>query len=117
MTDTTVGTNAPAMSEEASSRPKRQRADCFEAAHRALENDIYDLMRMLRAADYLQSSAATDNEDLASSARLLVEQAAKMAEDLNEKYQRGFPGEGIDSLIEEGDPTAKGRYFARARCV
>jgi hypothetical protein len=85
---------------EATDRP----ADRFEVAHRAIEKDIYDLMRMLRAADYLQSAVAMDgDEDLASSARLLVEQAAKMAEDLNEKYQRRFPGEGID----EDRPAAK----------
>jgi hypothetical protein len=47
------------------------------------------------------------DEDLASSARLLVEQAAKMAEDLNEKYQREWPGEGIDSPIDDDRPTAK----------
>jgi hypothetical protein len=85
-----------------------RRADRFEAAHRAIEEDIYDLIRMLRAADYLQSSAVMDGDEvLASSARLLVEQAARMAEDLSEKYQRGFPGEGIDSRIDEDRPTAK----------
>ncbi len=49
------------------------------------------------------------DEDLASSARLLVEQAAKMAEDLNEKYQQGSVGmrKEIDRRIDEDDPTAK----------
>ena len=82
----------------------------WEDAHRAIENDIYDLMRMLRAADYLQTYASMDgDEDLASSARLLVEQAAKMAEDLNEKYQQGSVGtrKGINSQMKEDDPTAK----------
>jgi hypothetical protein len=99
MPNATVRANARALPEATD-----RRADRFEAAHRAIEEDIYDLIRMLREADYLQSSAVMDGDEvLASSARLLVEQAAKMAEDLSEKYHRRFPGEGID----EDRPTAK----------
>jgi hypothetical protein len=51
-----------------------------------LENDIYDLNRMLRAAEFLQTESGGE-EEIASSARLLVEQAAKMANDLHAKFQ------------------------------
>jgi hypothetical protein len=58
-----------------------------------LEIDIYDLNRMLRAAEFLQTEGAGE-EDIASSARLLVEHAAKMANDLHKKYQASFTGSG-----------------------
>jgi hypothetical protein len=82
-------------------------ADCDEwrRVHSELENPIYDLMRLLRAAEHLQEE---DDEDLRSSAKLLVEQAAKMADDLNEKYQRDWPRKGKDSPIEGDALTAKG---------
>jgi hypothetical protein len=41
-----------------------------------LEIDIYDLNRMLRAAEFPQTEGG--EEEIASSARLLVEQAAKI---------------------------------------
>jgi hypothetical protein len=65
----------------------------------ALELPIYDLLRMLRAAAHLQEEG---DEDLRSSAKLIVDLAVKMGDELNEKYQRSWPGEGIDSRIEEG---------------
>ena len=71
----------------------------------ALELPIYDVMRLLRAAAHLQEEA---DEDLLSSANLIVDLAVKKIEELNEQYQRSWPGEGIDSQIEEDDPTAKG---------
>jgi hypothetical protein len=76
---------------------KRQHADCFEAAHRALEMPIYDLFRLVRAAEHLQEEG---DDDLCSSACLIVELAAQKAHELNEQYQKSFPGEGIDSLRE-----------------
>jgi hypothetical protein len=72
--------------------------------HCELENPIYDLMRLLRAAEHLQEEG---DEDLRSSACLIVELAAQKADELNEKYQRGFPGEGKDSPIEGDALTAK----------
>jgi hypothetical protein len=44
---------------------------------------------MLRAAEFIQTNAS--GEDLASSARLLVDYAFKMADDLEKKYH-GSPG-------------------------
>jgi hypothetical protein len=41
---------------------------------------------MLRAAEFLQTESGGE-EEIASSARLLVEQAAKMANDLHAKFQ------------------------------
>jgi hypothetical protein len=70
----------------------------------ALELPIYDLLRMLRAAAHLQEEG---DENLCSSARLIVDLAAQKADELNEQYQKGFPGEGINSRIEEDDHTAK----------
>jgi hypothetical protein len=64
-----------------------QSADSFQDAYRRLEEDIHDLARMLRAADHLQSCG---EEDMESSARLLVEKAAEMAEKLDQKYQESF---------------------------
>jgi hypothetical protein len=40
---------------------------------------------MLRAAEFLQTESG--DEEIASSSRLLVEHAAKMANDLHEKFQ------------------------------
>ena len=54
-----------------------------------LESDIYDLKRMLHAAELLQIDGDSD-EDSASSARLLVEKAAKTAHDLHEKFRSGM---------------------------
>ena len=59
MTDTTVGATA------ISRPPKQQRADCFEAAHRALETPIYDLMRMLHAAEFLPTQTTTATRRIA----------------------------------------------------
>jgi hypothetical protein len=68
---------------------KRPAQDAYSAFD--LESDIYDLNRMLRAAEFLQTEGDGE-EEIASSARLLVEQAAKMANDLHEKYQASFTG-------------------------
>jgi hypothetical protein len=73
--------------------------------HAKLELPIYDLMRILRAAAHLQEEG---DEDLRSSAMLIVDLAAQKADELNEQYQKSFPGEGINSHIEADDPTAKG---------
>jgi hypothetical protein len=54
-------------------------------AYGDLEGDIYDLARMLRAADHLQHSS--DGEDLKSSACLLYDKAFEMAKSLDQKYQ------------------------------
>jgi hypothetical protein len=95
-------TNAHTLPEEPSSPLKQRRASRFEDAHRALEIPIYDLTRLLRAAVHLQEEY---DEDLCSSARLIVELAAQKADELNEQYQGSFPGEGR-SQVEEG-PSAK----------
>jgi hypothetical protein len=71
MIDIDVGTKGPAK-------------DVYSAF--ALESDIYDLKRMLHAAELLQIDGDGD-EDSASSARLLVEKAAKMANDFHEKFR------------------------------
>ena len=96
-------TNAHTSPEEASSPPKQHRTDRFEDAHRALEIPIYDLMRMLIAAVHLQEES---DEDLRTSACLIVEMAAQKANELNEQYQGSFPGKGIKSQVEEC-PSAK----------
>src|ERR1700722_9101954 len=89
---------APTLPEEDSSSPQQQRAMRFEDAHRALEIPIYDLTRLLRAAVHLQEEY---DEDLCSSAKLIVELAAQKANELNEQYQGSFPGEAIKSQVEE----------------
>ena len=53
-------------------------------------------MLMLKAAAHLQEEG---DEDLHSSAKLIVELAAQRADDLNEQYQKSFPGEGINSRM------------------
>jgi hypothetical protein len=64
-----------------------------------LDSDIYDLKRMLHAAEVLQIEGDGD-EDSASSARLLVEKATKMAYDLHEKFGSSMLlaelGSGVD---------------------
>ena len=49
-----------------------------------LEDDIYSLLRILRAIVYLQDS---ENEELEISARFLAKKAFEMAENLDVKYQ------------------------------
>lgn len=57
------------------------------AASSDLEDDIYRLVRMLRAIVHLQDS---ENEELQSAARFLTENACKMGEDLDSKYQKSI---------------------------
>jgi hypothetical protein len=61
----------------------------FEQLYRFLETPLYDLMRMIKAADFLLTNGLADME---SEARLLVETASDMAHDLYEAYQNDFPG-------------------------
>jgi hypothetical protein len=70
----------------------------LRSAFAELEIPIYDLMRLLRAAEHLQEEG---DEDLRNSACLIVELAFKMADELNEQYQKNFPGEGVNSRIIE----------------
>jgi hypothetical protein len=99
MPNATVGANSPALPEAPQTNYQLLKADFA-----ALEIPIYNLKRMLRAAAHLQEEG---DEDLRSSANLIIDLAAKRADDLNEQYQRSWPVEGIDSRIEEDDPTAK----------
>ena len=100
MPNATVRANARATPEASQTNYQLLKADFA-----ALEGPIYDVMRLLRAAAHLQEEG---DKDLRSSANLIVDLALKKADELNEQYQRSFPGEGIDSRIEEDDPTAKG---------
>ena len=100
MPNATVRANARTLPEASQTNYQLLKADFA-----ALEIRIYDLMRLLHAAEHLQEQS---DEDLRNSACLIVELAAQKVDELNEQYQRSFPGEGIDSRIEEDDPTAKG---------
>jgi hypothetical protein len=57
-------------------------ADWFERAYLDLESDIFDLKRMLRAAEHLR-----EGEGMKDEANLLYEKALEMAERLDRKYQ------------------------------
>jgi hypothetical protein len=83
MPKATVRANAQALPEA-----KHLKAAAPEtAASSDLEDDIYRLVRMLRAIVHLQDS---ENEELQSAARFLTENACKMAEDLDLKYQKSL---------------------------
>jgi hypothetical protein len=79
--------NAPVRLEAKPHLNATQPRSAFQDAYRRLEDDIQDLARMLRVADYLQNCG---EEDMEGSARLLVEKAAEMAEKLDQKYQENF---------------------------
>jgi DnaJ-domain-containing protein 1 len=64
MTATTVRANAQALSE----------ATEWQRAHSELEEPIYDIAHLLRAAGHLQDDG---DEDLRSSARLIVDLACR----------------------------------------
>jgi hypothetical protein len=78
----------------------------------ALDIDIDNLARMTRAAEFLQTNACGD-EGIEESTRLLVEKAAEMAKDLNEKFEENMyslgrldAGEGSASRIALGQTAA-----------
>jgi hypothetical protein len=77
----------PAQHEEARSTAPSA-SDTWFDVYGDLESDIYDLMRMLRAADHLYHGS--DDEDLRTSTVLLYDLAAEMAQELDRKYHRGF---------------------------
>jgi hypothetical protein len=89
----TVRADARAMPEVSETNYQLLKAD-----YAALELPIYDLTRMLRAAAHLQEEG---DEDLHMSAKLIVDLAAQKADELNDRYHRSWPGEGINSRIEE----------------
>jgi hypothetical protein len=99
MPKATVRANARSLPEASEAKYQLLKADFA-----ALELPIYDVMRLLRAAAYLHDKG---DEDLCSSASLIIDLAFQKADELNEQYQKSFPGEGTNSRIEEDGPTAK----------
>ena len=81
MPKATVRANARALP-EAAKHPKAAAPET--AASGDLEDDIYSLLRILRAIVHLQDS---ENEELENSARFLTKKACEMAENLDLKYQ------------------------------
>jgi hypothetical protein len=72
------------MSTDTEARAAIAEYDEWRRVHSELENPIYDLMRLLRAAEHLQEEG---DEDLRSSAKLLVEQGCRFPARLDP----GFP--------------------------
>jgi hypothetical protein len=77
----------------------------WKRVHSELEKPLFDLMLLLKGASHLRE----EDEDLQIAANLLVDLAAQKADELHDKYQRNWPGEGINSQIDgEGNTlTAK----------
>ena len=94
MSNATVRANAQAMP-DAAAAPE-------PAASSDLEDDIYRLVRMLRAIVHLQDS---ENEELQSAARFLTENACKMAEDLDFKYQKSLRTEKRGGSVSSEEAT------------
>jgi hypothetical protein len=99
MTNATVRANARTLPGGSQTNYQLLKEDFAE-----FELPIWNLMRMLRAAAHLQEEG---DEDLRSSAKLIVDLALEKADELNEQYQRSWPGEGIDSRVKEDNLTAK----------
>jgi hypothetical protein len=86
MSSTTVRANAQGFSETQHSYAAAARGnDWATKAYQNLEGDIYDLVRMLRGADYLHHSGGEDMKDTAT---LLYNTALAMAEDLDRTYHK-----------------------------
>ena len=67
-----------------------------------LEDDIYSVLRILRAIVHLQDS---ENEELENPARFLTKKACEMAENLDLKYQKSRYMEGRGRSVSSEEAT------------
>jgi hypothetical protein len=98
MPNATVRANARALP-EASQTQYQTLNDELNDELAALELPIADLRRLLRAAAHLLDDG---DQDLGSSASLIVDLAFQKADELYEQYHGGSPAEGINSRTQAG---------------